>query len=347
LRSPGSPRSRRRHQTHRRIRSSVPGPTAFKWIRRQVTATALEGLATHLGAIKQGRKTVLFVSEGFVEPVLDLQDVYQAANRSNVAVYPIDLRGMTGSDRGTTAAEMMNFTVGDRDMLRTLAQETGGRAVVYRNDLQTEIHRIVRDASAYYLLSYESPHPDDGKFHRVTVRVKRPRATVFARTGYWSMKRGQRLESPSSRAPVVPPAVREAVDRLADSLRPNADEPAEAARRIAMPEPPVTRPAPVLSPPALSLARGGWVGEPVSRREFRRSDTIVASVTTSGTPTVTARLLSHDGQRLADLPVTASSDACEVRLALPNFGPGDYVLAFLAAGAAESAEQYVAFRVLR
>src|SRR5437773_8195021 len=71
-------------------------PRDIESIRRQITSSALQGLAIHLGAIKQGRKTVLFVSEGFVEPISELQDLYQAANRSNVAIYPLDPRGMTG-----------------------------------------------------------------------------------------------------------------------------------------------------------------------------------------------------------------------------------------------------------
>jgi VWFA-related protein len=323
-------------------------PREIERIRRQITSTALEGLATHLGAIKQGRKTVLFISEGFVEPISELQDVYQAANRSNVAIYPIDPRGMTGNDRGTTPGQMMNFTIGDRDMLRALALETGGRAIVYRNDISGEIQQIVRDASAYYLIAYESPHPDDGKFHRVTVRVKRPRATVFARTGYWSLKRGQNTDGPASFAPVVPPAVQEAMNRLADSLRPNAEEPAEPPRRVKLPEPPAPQSTVLLlSPPAVSLARGRTVGEPVARREFRRTDTMVVRASTTGQPTAIAQLLDRYGQRLTDIPVTPSAGACELTLPLGNLGPGDYVIELSARGAAETARQYVAFRVVR
>jgi hypothetical protein len=324
-------------------------PRDIESIRRQIVSSALEGLATHLGAIKQGRKTVLLVSEGFVDPISELQAVYQAANRSNVAIYPIDPRGMTGNDRGTTAGQMMNFTVGDRDMLRSLALETGGRAIVFRNDIRGEIQQIIRDASAYYLIAYESPHPEDGKFHRVAVRVKRPRATVFARTGYWSLKRGENTEGPASVAPVIAPAVQEAVNRLADSLRPNAEELAEAPRRIKMPEPSPAAPRPVLllAPPTISLTRGRTLGDPATRREFRRTDTIVVRAATSGEPALSARLLDRHGRRLADLPVTPAGGACELTLPLGNLGSGDYVIELSAHGTAESAQQYVAFRLLR
>jgi len=323
-------------------------PTRIEAIRRQITMTALEGLATHLGAIKQGRKTVVVVSEGFAEPIAELQDVYQAANRSNVAFYPIDPRGMTGYDRGTTSAQMMNFMIGDRDMLRTLALETGGRAIVYRNDIRGEIQQIVRDASAYYLIAYESPHPPDGKFHRVDVRVKRPKATVFARTGYWSLKRNDTTEGPASLAIPIAPAVQEAVNRLADSLRPNAEEPVEGRRRVIMPVPDAPPPPKVpLSPPTIAIAHGRIVGDPVRRREFRRTDTIVVRSDTRGEPVVTARLLDRYGMPLTDVPVKPGAGTCDVTLALGNLGEGDYVVELSATGTTGAAQQYLAFRVVR
>ncbi|HXI28292.1 MAG TPA: VWA domain-containing protein, partial [Vicinamibacterales bacterium] len=322
-------------------------PMDIERIRRQITMSALEGLAAHLGGIKQGRKTVVFVSEGFTEPVDELRDVYQAANRANVAIYPVDPQGMTtGPRRTTTAAQMMNFTIGDRDMLEALAQETGGRSIVERNDIRGELQRIVRDATAYYLIAYESPHPDDGKFHRVTVKVKRPRTTVMARTGYWSVKRGQNSDGPSSAAPVVPPGVQDAVKQLADSLRPNADEPTESRRRILMPEAPTApKPPPLLAPPIVALMRGRVAGDAVARHEFRRTDTIVIRAATAGEPVVSARLLNHIGQPLTDLPVVQTAQGSEVTLALGSLGAADYVIEITARRQDQTAQQFVAFRL--
>jgi len=325
-------------------------PRDIERIRRQITMSAIEGLAIHLGGIKQGRKTLIFVSEGFVEPVSELQDVYRAASRWNVAVYPVDPRGMTGPDRGTTSGQMMDFSVGDRDMLRALAIETGGRAIVYRNDIAAQIPRIVRDASAYYLIAYESPHPEDGKFHRVTVRVRRPGATVFARTGYWSPARGRSADGPASTAPTITPAVQEAVNRLADSLRTNADEPAEPPRRIRMPgasTAPTTAPttAPLIAPLTIAIARGRTVGEPVSRREFRRTDTIVVSAAIAGEPTVTARLLDNQGRPLADMTVASAAGVSQMTLPLCSLGAGDYVIEMSATRDGSAAQQFVAFRL--
>jgi VWFA-related protein len=323
-------------------------PQNIERIRNQITASALEGLATHLGGLKQGRKTVLFVSEGFVQPIDEMQDVLQAANRANVAIYPVDWRGLTTAiDRGPTRAQVMGGLTPAREMLRALALETGGRAIVDRNDIQGALDQVVRDASAYYLIAYESPRPDDGKFHRVTVRVTRPRATVFARPGYWAFKRDQTAEIASA-APSVPPAVQTAINHLADSLRPNADEPAEPRRRIVMPQPPAAAVAArLLAAPIIAVMHGRTVGGPAVRSEFRRTDTLAVRAATTGAPAVTARLLNHLGQPLVDLPVTLADGECQLTLPLGSLAQGDYVIELSALAGTEAAQQLVAFRVVR
>jgi VWFA-related protein len=363
-------------------------PLDIERIRRQIVTSALEGLATHLGGIKQGRKTVIFVSEGFPQAVGDVRELYQAANRANVAFYPVDPRGLMMSNGRTTGAQIMNFQLSARDAMETLASETGGRAIVQKNDISAALGQVIRDSRAYYLIAYESPHPDDGKFHKVTVRVKRPRATVFARTGYWAFKRGENTIATSPSLTAVSPEVQAAVDKLADSLRPDADEPIEGRRRILMPpavssqqstrgNPDNPGQAPLLGAATIGVARGRTVGEPVTRREFRRTDTLVvrALLRSSGasagqallrsdgasagqageaTAVTSGRLLDRRGQALTELPVTpadlpgsTAGAVSELRLALGNLGPGDYVIEITARSGDEAAQQFVAFRVAR
>ncbi|HMB79474.1 MAG TPA: hypothetical protein VKI43_05385, partial [Vicinamibacterales bacterium] len=100
------------------------------------------------------------------------------------------------------------------------------------------------------------------------------------------------------------------------------------------------------APPAIALARGKIVGEPVGRREFRRTDTLVIQAKTARTAAVSGRLLDRRGQPLTDLPLTPG-DAPELRLALGNLGVGDYVIELTARAGDETAQQYVAFRVVR
>jgi hypothetical protein len=289
----------------------------------------------------------VFVSEGFVESTTEIQAIYQAASRANVAFYPVDPRGLTDQQQGTTAAQMFNGLLSERDALEVLARETGGRAIVGRNDLQSALGQVIRDSSAYYLIAYESPHPDDGKFHRLRVRVKRPRAQVFARTGYWSFKRGKNTETTAPIVPELSPAVRAAVNDLAESLRPDADEPAEA-RRSVLPPPPSPPPSTALvGTPTIALARGRIIGEPARRREFRRTDTLAVRADTRRQASVTARLLDRYGRPLTEIPATAKPDSCELVLNLGSLGPGDYVLELSGRAGDEVAQQFVAFRVVR
>jgi hypothetical protein len=72
------------------------------------------------------------------------------------------------------------------DTLRTLSEETDGRAIVNRNTLAEGLAQITRDSSYYYLLGYTSKAPTDGKFHQIKVRVKRRGVDVRARRGFWA-----------------------------------------------------------------------------------------------------------------------------------------------------------------
>lgn len=204
-------------------------------IRNQVSLSALKGLVTHLGGLREGRKAVVLVSEGYSnylppqlrDPVAtlpgwgnpargqpsagegdpreqaaqffanadllsDLRAVYDAANRHNAAIYAVDPRGLAPFEFdinqavGTRIdAELLRAT---QDTLRTLAEETDGRAIVNRNDLERGLQQLVRDSSAYYLIGYSSTEaPTDGKFHKIEVRVKRRGVQVRARKGYWAL----------------------------------------------------------------------------------------------------------------------------------------------------------------
>jgi hypothetical protein len=69
----------------------------------------------------------------------------------------------------------------------------------------------------------------------------------------------------------------------------------------------------------------------------------------SATPTVTAKLLNKQGQRLADVPVTAPAAAGEpstIDLPLASMAPGEYLLELSAAVAGQDpATQLIPFRI--
>ncbi|HEY7288167.1 MAG TPA: VWA domain-containing protein [Vicinamibacterales bacterium] len=124
------------------------------------------------------------------------RDIQDEANRANASFYTIDPRGLAIFDtpiqrqdvpgpapQVTGALADAPILKGRTDSLRNLAGATDGMAVV-SSDLLSGMRRIVDDLSSYYLLGYSSSGKLDGKFHSITVRVKRPGVQVRARRGY-------------------------------------------------------------------------------------------------------------------------------------------------------------------
>ena len=219
-------------------------------IRNQVSLSALKGLIIHMGSLKEGRKSLILVSEGYsnlVPPQMrnadaqmpglgnpqsgdpnagvgdlneqrmqwtagldmdsDLRDIYDVANRNNVAIYAVDPRGLPGFEfdinEGVGLQTDGKYLQSTMDTLRLLAENTDGRAIVNRNDIAFGMKQITRDSSAYYLIGYNSVQaPTDGKFHEIKVRVKRPGVQVRSRKGYWALNRE---EVARATAPKKPP----------------------------------------------------------------------------------------------------------------------------------------------
>lgn len=240
--------------------ASYPAATVEQ-IRNQVSLSALESLVTHLGSLREGRKAVVLVSEGFTgvlpaqlnDPIADmpgianparglqglesiddrtaffasldiqemLRPVYDAANRNNTAIYALDPRGLAtaefGIQEGVGSQSDRQVLQSTMDSLRTLAEETDGRAIVNRNDLAAGLEQVVRDSSTYYLLGYSSTRATpDGKFHEIKVKVTRPGAQVRARRGYWALTREEMARALAPPKPAVPTAVTRALGSLAE-----------------------------------------------------------------------------------------------------------------------------------
>jgi VWFA-related protein len=187
--------------------------------REQQTLKALADLTAYLREVRDGRKAILLVTEGWkshrsvglsgcgVDPFLDgahvLRSVMGAANRANASFYPIDPRGLPVFDQSITrpltpgpGTQVSGFLLAKRpdvdaevfrarrETLQTLADGTDGLAALDSNDLAASLARILTDLSSYYLLGYYSTGKLDGKFHAITVRVTRPGIHVRARRGY-------------------------------------------------------------------------------------------------------------------------------------------------------------------
>ena len=237
-------------------------PQGIEMIRRQVSLTALRGLCTKLGSLREGRKSVILVSEGYtsllppqlrsnlpgaiaapgdltrdpfaaennlmedrarfssdIDMLRELQDVFDACNRNNTSIYALDPRGLSAGEFDVsnnismrTSQQYLNSSM---DALRTLAENTDGRAIVNRNDLGAAMKQIVRDASAYYLVGYTTQAPSDGKFHEIKVRVKRPGVQVRSRRGFWAYTEDDLKRAVAGPRPGPPAAVSKALAAIA------------------------------------------------------------------------------------------------------------------------------------
>jgi VWFA-related protein len=239
---------------------------AVEQIRNQVVMTALRGLSTRLGGLREGRKAIIYVSEGLTvmlppqmrtndaslgpmgnpaarSPMIgensqreetmawfaqsdlysQLRDVFTAANRNNAAIYTLDPRGLApfeyGIDEAVGPNQDRRALQMTQDTLRSIADETDGRAIVNRNDLAPGLAQIVRDSSYYYLVGYNSTQaPSDGKFHEITVRVRRRGVDIRSRKGYWALT-AEEITRANRVTPETPKPVQQALASIATSVQ--------------------------------------------------------------------------------------------------------------------------------
>jgi VWFA-related protein len=161
------------------------------------------------------------------------REILDEANRANTSFYPIDPRGLVVFDN-PIGPDPPPPPVVDQAMvraritsLRTLAESTDGLAIVNSNNLAAGIKRAVDDLTSYYLLGYYSTGKLDGRFHSITVRVKRPGVAVRARRGYQAQRASDLLKAappPSAAAApsgemVIAAAASSAVAKITGSVR--------------------------------------------------------------------------------------------------------------------------------
>jgi VWFA-related protein len=158
----------------------------------------------------------------------EFRDLIDVANRGNVSIYPFDSRGLAASDSSagfsqrSPAAEIA--LVRRRvEGLRTIAAETDGIAIVETNDFNRGAERIVADMSSYYLVGYYSKNPKlDGRYRKISVKVKRSGVEVRARRGYKAATAAELAPAATAAKPSGPaPGVQAAITALA-AMRPAA-----------------------------------------------------------------------------------------------------------------------------
>jgi len=193
-------------------------------IRVQTTLDALNAIAHYLNGYR-GRKNLIWVSESF--PIVlwpdpdfgttaamfqssraygdQLEEAANALSDAQVAVYPVDARGLDTSQifqassnvptRPNQRARSLpaqitrenNARINAQDTMDALAQESGGRTCKNTNDLSRCVEAALNDGGSYYELAY---YPQDikwdGAFHKITVKAKRSGVKLNYRRGYFA-----------------------------------------------------------------------------------------------------------------------------------------------------------------
>ena len=81
--------------------------------------------------------------------------------------------------------EWQNYVTATQNSLRTLADLTGGLAVINSNDFGKALKRIDAETSDYYVVGYYSNNPDPLKKRRkIEVKVNRKGLNIFHRSEY-------------------------------------------------------------------------------------------------------------------------------------------------------------------
>lgn len=161
----------------------------YAWHAYVATRSAVRALADAGDA----KKVVLVLTNSFGKPFTGQpafndgrhfmslrEELVREANAANVNIYTLDVGG--------------NTTITTKPDLLWLASETGGKFLP-GSFTDASLEELDELTSNYYALAYRPPHGDDGKYHRITVRMKVPgRYTLQYRNGYGVLPMEVRVE---------------------------------------------------------------------------------------------------------------------------------------------------------
>jgi VWFA-related protein len=185
----------------------------------ETTSQAMLQIAQNVVNIP-GRKNLVWISAGFpitmgnAIPLGSRDDGYDFTGMlsstamqlgdANVAVYPVDARGLVGP-RGGRAMVSPNV-----DSMVKIAEGTGGRPLYNTNDIATSIRKAVDDSRVSYVLGYYPTNDKwDGRFRELSIKLARPGVHLRYKTGYYAVpanpendKRNELLTADAIRSPL-------------------------------------------------------------------------------------------------------------------------------------------------
>jgi VWFA-related protein len=190
--------------------------------RVEETASALEAIGNHLAALP-GRKNLVWVSSSFPFEIgydapttvgdtsehrtfsAEIEGAARALNNANVAVYPVDARGLVaGAAKPTLSMSNRSATRPPRgpgaisspptatlQTMDVIADRTGGRAFYNTNDLKGAVRRAIDDSRVTYTIGYYPTHGTwDGRFREIKLELKHAHGEMRYRKGYFAFPGG-------------------------------------------------------------------------------------------------------------------------------------------------------------
>jgi VWFA-related protein len=193
-------------------------------LRVRYTLDAMNQLARYLSSIP-GRKNLIWFSGSFPISVLpdttgnlpnpfavvadyekEFRDTANLLARSQVAVYPIDARGLTnaptfnaatsrnyaspGRGQARMTQDLNKFstdTIAEHSTMSQMAEATGGHAFYNTNGLTQAVATAITDGSNFYTLTYTPANPvRDGKFRKIKVQLAQQGVNLAYRHGYYA-----------------------------------------------------------------------------------------------------------------------------------------------------------------
>jgi VWFA-related protein len=232
------------------LRQFIADQQAFQQqLRVRYTLDGFNALARYLANLP-GRKNLLWFSGSFPLSILPDGDLkYPFANvsdaedefrqtvdlltRSQVAVYPVDARGlqvapmMNAANSGrsyahhatTYSRDLNKFSsrlAAEQSTMRQMAEATGGEAFVNTNGLKEATEKALELGAHYYTLAYAPTNAHwHGEFRHIKVALDRPGLTLAYRRGYYAddpaAEAGQHHSAAAKDAPAAYDPVRTAM----------------------------------------------------------------------------------------------------------------------------------------
>lgn len=187
----------------------VADETEFNIFNTDRKLAAIEDAVKKLASLPE-KKVLVYVTGGISKTGMDnqaqLEASINAAVKANVAIYPIDARGLMADPPGGGASKASSRGTGiyngsaynaqraginnSQETLATLAADTGGKVYLDSNDLSAGMQQAQQQFRSYYILGYYATNTAmDGKYRKITVKLSNGMlAKIEARPGYYGQK---------------------------------------------------------------------------------------------------------------------------------------------------------------